>query len=131
MVITAKDLDEALGQILAKTVVTDVKNVLGTYDQTKSAKENLRLLQNDKKDLLLKTVNILKTLGTEYPVYIHQINPKNYYKEDYANDIISFFKFLKPTQCMTCSENYVPTGDDFEEMFNVQTSKSPQLLQRL
>ena len=115
MVITAKDLDDALGQILAKTGVTDVKNVLGTYDQTKSAKENLRLLQNHKKDLLLETVNFLKTLGTDYPVHIQQINPKSYYKEDYANDIISFLKFLKPTQCLTCSENYVPTGDDFKE----------------
>ena len=115
MVITAKDLDEALGQILTKTGVTDVKNVLGTYDQSKSAKENLKLLQNHKKDLLLETVNFLKTLGTEYPVHIQQINPKSYYKEDYAKDIISFFKFLKPTQCLTCSENYVPTGDDFKE----------------
>ena len=49
MAISVQNLEEALGQILSKTGVTDVKNVLGTYDQSKSAKENLKLLQNHKK----------------------------------------------------------------------------------
>ena len=92
--IFVKDLDEALGQILTKTGVTDIKTVLGTYDQTKPAKENLRLLLNHKKDILLETVNFLKTLGTEYPVPIQQINPKSYLKEDYAKDIVSFLSLL-------------------------------------
>ena len=113
--ITAKDLNEALGQILTKTGVTDIKTVLGTYDQAKPVKENLRLLLNHKKDILLETVNFLKTLGTEYPVPIQQINPKSYLKEDYAKDIVSFLSLLKPTQCLSCKENYVPTGDDFKE----------------
>ena len=115
MGITVKDLDEALGQILTKTGVTEIKNVLGTYDQAKPVKENLRPLLNHKKDLLTETVNFLKTLGTEYPVPIQQINPKSYLKEDYAKDIVSFLNLLKPTQCLSCKENYVPTGDDFKE----------------
>lgn len=115
MAISVQNLEEALGQILSKTGVTDVKNVLGTYDQAKSVKENLRLLLNHKKDILLETVNFLKTLSTEYPVPIQQINSKSYLKEDYANDIISFLNLLKPTQCLSCSQNYVPTGDDFKE----------------
>ena len=76
MAISVQNLEEALGQILSKTGVTDVKNVLGTYDQAKSVKENLRLLLNHKKDILLETVNFLKTLSTENPVPIQQINSR-------------------------------------------------------
>ena len=115
MVFTVKDLDEALGAVLSKTPVTEVKNVIGTYDQTKSAKENTKLLLVHKKEILLETVNFLKSLGTDYPVPIQQLNPDSRLKEDYATDIVSFINLLKPTQCLACSTNYVPTGEDYNE----------------
>ena len=116
MVFTVKDLDEALGAVLSKTLVTEVKNVIGTYEQTKSAKENIKLLTlAHKKEILLETVNFLKSLGTDYPVPIQQLNPDSRLKEDYATDIVSFINLLKPTQCLACSTNYVPTGEDYNE----------------
>ena len=63
----------------------------------------------------METVNFLKSLGTDYPVPIQQLNPDSRLKEDYATDIVSFINLLKPTQCLACSTNYVPTGEDYNE----------------
>ena len=116
MVFTVNELNEAIGAILSKTGVTDVKNVIGTYDQSKSAKENIKaIIEAHKKDKLFDTVTFLKGLSTDYPVSSQQMNPKSHYKEDYATDIVSFINLLKPTQCLACSTNYVPTGEDYNE----------------
>ena len=63
MVFTVNELNEAIGAILSKTGVTDVKNVIGTYDQSKSAKENIKaIIEAHKKDKLFDTVTFLKGL---------------------------------------------------------------------
>lgn len=116
MVISQSDLNTALGDILAKTTETEVKKVINVYDQTKSAKENIKLLvATSTREALKDSATFLKNLSTEYPVQVQTINSKSRNKDEYATDIVNFIEFLKPTLCLICNENYVPTGEDHGE----------------
>ena len=116
MVITSKDLELALGTILGKTSETEVKNVIGAYNQELGVKENIRqLCTSFQRGPLSDTCAFLKSISTEYPVSASNLNSKSRTKEEYASDIVNFIDFLKPTQCLVCKTNYVPTGEDYFE----------------
>ena len=116
MVITSEDLTLALGEILSKTSETEVKSVIGAYDQELGVKENIKLLCSKFQRVSLNdTCAFLKSISAEYPVCSTNLNSKSRTKEEYARDIITFLDFLKPTQCLVCNVNYVPTGEDYRE----------------
>ena len=116
MVVTMTELDEALGQILAKASEVEVKNIIGTYDQSKSADENIKLLCSTfQREPLKNACTFLKTISAEYPAQAQNINAKSRNKEEFARDIITFLDFLKPTLCLKCNTNYVPTRDDHSD----------------
>ena len=114
--ISITDLQESLGQILAKTTETDIKNVIGTYDQKLSALDNTKLLVNGfTREILKDTCSFLKSIGQFYPVQASTLNLKSRNKDEYSSDIVNFIEYLKPVPCLACSTNYVPTTEDFEE----------------
>ena len=113
MVVSINDLEKALGDILAKANEAIVKNVIGTYDTAKSVEFNIKILCSTfQRDALKDTVAFLKVLAPDYPVQVSYINAKSRNKDEYSRDIITFIDLLKPTLCLTCNTNYVPTGDD-------------------
>ena len=114
--ISLNDLQESLGQLLAKTSETDIKNVIGYYDQSASAKENIqRIVNNFSRDSLKDTCTFLKSIGQDYPAQAMNISPASRNKDQYASDIVKFIQYLKPVQCLACSTNYVATTEDFDE----------------
>lgn len=114
MVVTITELSDALGDLLVKATDADIKNVIRAYDQNKTANENVKVLVSTfQRSPLLETCGFLKTLGTDYPAQTSSLNLKSRNKEEYARDIVTFIEYLKPTLCLTCNENYVPTLDDY------------------
>ena len=111
--LTQKNLEEALGDILSKATEVEVKNVIGAFDSAKTDKINIvNLCATFQKDPLKETVTFLKNLAPDYPVPVANLNPKSRNKDEFARDIISFINFLKPTLCLTCNTNYIPLSDD-------------------
>ena len=116
MVLTVNQLDLVLGEILSKTNETAIKDVIGTYDHTKSLKENIHQVHiGFQKVTLMETSSFFKTISSEYPVPSNILNPKSRNKDEFARDIIKFLEFLKPTQCLVCNTGYVPSAEDYNE----------------
>ena len=117
MVITTEEFSLAIGSILQKTSDETIKNVIGAYDQQKSAKENIKLLSVFNRDPLQETCAFLKTISSEYPVPVRVLDEGKsngrQLKPQLAENIVAYIEFLKPTLCLSCKENYVPTGDDY------------------
>ena len=114
--ISLSDMDKAIGQILSNATDDNIKNVIGSYQQTKTVQENINVLcANFQREPLKDTFAFLKNLSTEYPVQALNLNITSRNKADFARDIVKFIDFLKPTQCLVCSTNYVSTREDHSE----------------
>ena len=114
MVITVPELESVLGDILGKATTSDIKDVIGKFDQLSSIDKNIKALLTFQREPLSETYKFLKSLGTDFPAQAANLNSNSRTKQDFARDIITFIDFLKPTQCLMCSENYVPTITDYQ-----------------
>ena len=118
MVVTKDDFEAALGGLLVKATDVAVKNVLGSYDKAKTVPQNIAQLKERSSGVALQdTIAFLKTNSPEYPVTQHVLSLKKRNKEEYSRDIAKFLDFVKPSQCLSCKENYIPaaeqcTGDE-------------------
>ena len=112
MVITNYDFELALGDFLTKTSDDAIKNVLGVFDKEKTVPENIaKLKERSSGNALQDTISFLKSNSHEYPVAQHVLSCKNRRKEEYSRDIAKFLDFVKPTQCLSCRENYIPAAE--------------------
>ena len=112
MVISLSEMDNAIGKILSNATDDNIKKVIGSYQQTKNVQENINVLCTFQIEALKDTFTFLKNISTEYPVQALNLNITSRNKADYARDIVKFIDFLKPTQCLICSTNYVSTRED-------------------
>ena len=111
MVITNEAFDEALGEFLRKAGDDSIKNVLGTFDQEKTVPQNITQLKVNNGDDLKNTIAFLKANSPAYPVAQQVLSTKNRNKEAYSQDIAIFLDLVKPSQCMSCHENYIPAAE--------------------
>ena len=112
MVISNEDFEAALGDFLAKATDVNIKNVLGTFDKSKTVPQNIAILKDGSSSAALQdTIAFLKSNSPEYPVAQHVLSCKNRNKEEYSKDIAKFLAFVKPTQCLSCNENYIPAAE--------------------
>ena len=112
MVITNDDFDAALGDFLAKATDVSIKNVLGIFDKEKTVSENIANLKDGSSGAALQdTITFLKSNSPEYPVAQQVLSCKNRTKELYSRDIAKFLDLVKPTQCLSCRENYIPAAE--------------------
>ena len=112
VIITSEDFEVALGGFLSKTTDVTIKNVIGTFDKDKTVPQNISKLKENSSGVALQdTIAFLKSNCTEYPVAQQVLSCKNQNKEEYSRDIAKFLDFVKPTQCLSCKENYIPAAE--------------------
>ena len=115
MVITGEDFELALGALLAKATDDSIKNVLGIFDKEKTVHQNVAKLKDGSSGAALQeTIAFLKVNSPAYPVAQHVLSCKNRNKEEYSRDIARFLDFVKPAQCLSCKENYIPAAEKCE-----------------
>ena len=112
MVITSDVFEAALGELLTKATDDSIKNVLGIFDKEKTVTQNIAKLKDGSSGAALQdTIAFLKLNSPAYPVAQHVLSNKNRNKEEYSRDIAKFLDFVKPTQCLSCTNNYIPAAE--------------------
>ena len=114
MVISNDDFEVALGEYLSKAGDDSIKTVLGNFDKQKTVTQNVTKLKNSSGTDLQNTIAFLKNNSPEYPVAQLVLSCKNRNKEEYSKDIAKFLDFVKPTHCLSCSENFIPAAEQCE-----------------
>ena len=108
--------DEVIGQVLAGTSDTDVKETINLFNPSESKYKNTKRLFSSTvlKKSLESTSLFLESLKAKYPSAQQCLRKESKKKTELAEDIAEWLINLVPQNCLVCSEMYLPAalGDD-------------------